>query len=167
MTSVGWKWKTARSGAAKNVFTKASARRKMRVLPVKVRCLGTNTEGCVSEQGILFWETVVLTGESSDNQSNSVMKRLMWSLYLLTWEHWVGIWYVYYFWFSNDYSCWWNTACSSSTNISSSMLKIRGEGRTGTFLKWLGTMYFNEILKDFDLVSLTRKSFDLSKVTGL
>lgn len=53
--SVGWKWKTARSGAARNVFTKASVQRKMRVLPVKIRCLGTNTAGCFSESGMLFW----------------------------------------------------------------------------------------------------------------
>ena len=66
--SVGWRWKTARSGAAKNIFTKASVQRKIRVLPVKVRCLGTNTEMCVSEQGILFWETVVLTGSSTPKQ---------------------------------------------------------------------------------------------------
>lgn len=55
MISVGWKWKAARTGAAKNVFTKASVQRKMRVLPVKVRCLGTNTAGCVSERETLFW----------------------------------------------------------------------------------------------------------------
>lgn len=140
--SVGWKWKTARSGAARNVFTKASAWRKMRVLPGKVRCLGTNTAGRVSEQGILFWETVVLTGESTDNQSNSVWKGLVWSLYLLTWEHWVGIWYVYRFCFSNDYSCWWNTECSSSTNISSSMLKIKGSEKNWNVYSIIGNYVF-------------------------
>lgn len=51
--SVGWKWKTARSGTAKNVFTKASVQRKMRALPGP----RANTEGRVSEQRILFWET--------------------------------------------------------------------------------------------------------------
>lgn len=67
MMSVGWKWKTARSGTAKNVFTKASVQRKMRVVPVKVRCPRTNTEGCVSEERILFWETGS-DWESSGNQ---------------------------------------------------------------------------------------------------
>lgn len=50
--SVGWKWKTARSGAAKNVFTKASVQRKIWALSGP----RANTEGCVSEQRILFWE---------------------------------------------------------------------------------------------------------------
>lgn len=55
MISVGWKWKTARTGAAKNVFTKDSVQRKMRDLPVKVKCLGTNTAGWVSEREMLLW----------------------------------------------------------------------------------------------------------------
>lgn len=49
---------------------------------------------------------LVLMGGSSSNQSKGVMQGLMWSLYLLTWEHWVGVWYVHYFCFSNYYS-WW------------------------------------------------------------
>lgn len=72
MMSVGWKWKTARSGTAKNVFTKASVQRKMRVLPG----LRANTEGCVSEQRILFWETGS-DGRSSGNQSKGVMQGLI------------------------------------------------------------------------------------------
>lgn len=70
--SVGWKWKTARTGTAKNVFTRASVQRKMRALPGP----RANTEGCVSEQRILFWETGS-DGGSSSNQSKGVMQGLM------------------------------------------------------------------------------------------
>lgn len=70
--SVGWKWKTARNGTAKNVLTKASVQRKMRALPGP----RANTEGCVSQQRILFWETGS-DGGSSGNPSKGVMQGLI------------------------------------------------------------------------------------------
>lgn len=53
--SVGWKWKTARSGAARNVFTKASVQRKMRVSSCKNQMHGNKYCMCFSETGMLFW----------------------------------------------------------------------------------------------------------------